>query len=125
MILVVAAIAGLFIHENMGTFAGPQYFRLDLLMVEVMAWNVRLYDLLLLCAFLGFVGGMGAMVKPYLNLRRKLTAERAARAEKSVFAAAAALESVSAEEVSGPQATGKEPEAGAPRPETLESNPAE
>ncbi len=88
LVLIVVTIIGLFIQQNMGTFAGPQYFRLNLFRTEVLAWNVRFYDLLLVCAFLGFIGGIALMLKPFLKLRRELTAERAARAERTVLSAA-------------------------------------
>jgi uncharacterized integral membrane protein len=83
-ILLVIVIIWLFIKQNMPTFVSPQPFQLDIYIAAPSSWTLNLYALLFLSALFGFVLGFGIMLKSYLNIRRTLKSERAAREEETI-----------------------------------------
>ena len=72
--LIIAAIIGLFIYQNLGTFKSDLPFSLDL--IEQLKWTHRLYTIIAISAGLGLVLGILLMLKPYLKIRRTLAGER-------------------------------------------------
>lgn len=88
-ILLVIVIVWLFIKQNMPTFVSPQPFQLNLYIADPSSWTLSLYTLLFLSAFFGFLLGFGVILKSYLNIRRILKSERAAREEKTAQETAA------------------------------------
>ena len=78
--LVILVIV-MFFKQNIPTFVKLQDFSLNLYVAETVQWNLKLYVLLLIAAFIGFVLGFGIMLKFYLNTRRLLAYERMTREE--------------------------------------------
>ncbi len=73
---LLAAIVGLFIYQNLGTFNSLIPFSLDLYIHEAFPWSHHLYTIIGVGAALGFLLGLMLMLKPYLRLRRMLFEER-------------------------------------------------
>lgn len=73
---LVLGLVGLFFYENAAVFQSPVSFTLDLYIREQVVWTHPLYGVLLFALLLGFLAGMGALLKPFLQMRRALGHER-------------------------------------------------
>lgn len=74
--LLLLAILGLFVHQNLSTFTNLLPFTLDLHINESFGWSLRVYTVMGIAALLGFIFGLGVMLKPYVRIRRALADER-------------------------------------------------
>jgi hypothetical protein len=72
--LIILAIIGLFIYQNLATFKSDLTFSMDL--IERLEWKHHLYTIIVISAGLGLVLGILLMLKPYLKIRRILAGER-------------------------------------------------
>lgn len=69
---LLLAIVGLFVYQNLLTFNGLLPFVLDFYIHEAFTWFHRLYTVIGMAAFLGFLLGLLVILKPYLKMRRML-----------------------------------------------------
>jgi hypothetical protein len=79
LIILILAVIGLFIWQNLAVFKTTLPFTFDLYFRDQMAWTHNLYTLLLFVGTLGFLLGIFLMLKPYFNVRRLLAQERQQR----------------------------------------------
>jgi|WetSurMetagenome_2_1015567.scaffolds.fasta_scaffold06930_4 uncharacterized integral membrane protein len=82
---MMLGLIGLFFYENASVFRTDVSFNLDLYIREQVTWTHPLYVVLLLAVLLGFLAGVGVMLKPFLQMRRMLGQER--QAKESALAA--------------------------------------
>ena len=73
--LIILCLIGLFIYQNMETWRKLINFRLDLYLLKTDS-NLQLYMIILLSSVVGFIVGLGAMMKPYFKTRRLLKDKR-------------------------------------------------
>jgi len=79
---LVAAIALLFIMQNLAGFKTRIPFSLNLYIVrEPMGWEHSVYGLMLISATVGFVVGAMLLLRPYLHARRLLAERRTDKTE--------------------------------------------
>jgi uncharacterized integral membrane protein len=76
--LIILAVIGLFIYQNMETWRKLIDFRLDLYLLKTTT-QIQLYIIILLSAVVGFIVGLGAMLKPFFKTRQLLKRERVER----------------------------------------------
>jgi hypothetical protein len=69
---LLLAIVGLFVYQNLPTFNGLLPFSLDFHIHAAFTWSHRVYTVIGMAAFLGFLLGLVVMLKPYLKMRRML-----------------------------------------------------
>jgi uncharacterized membrane protein YciS (DUF1049 family) len=74
-IVLLLAIVGISIYQNLATFDAPSQFGLDLHFQEF-SWSPHLYTIIGIAALLGFILGILLMLKPHVKTRRLLAAER-------------------------------------------------
>jgi uncharacterized membrane protein YciS (DUF1049 family) len=74
-IVLLLAIVGISIYQNLATFDAPSKFGLDLHFQEF-SWSPHLYTIIGIAALLGFILGILLMLKPHVKTRRLLAAER-------------------------------------------------
>ena len=72
---LVLGLIGLFFYENATVFKTNLPFTLDLYIREQVNWTHPLYTVLVFAVLVGFVAGIGALLKPYLRMRRMLAQE--------------------------------------------------
>lgn len=68
--LLLLALIGLFVQQNLTTFRTVLPFSLNLYLREQVEWTHQLATLLGISGFLGFLIGVGLMLGPYRKLRR-------------------------------------------------------
>lgn len=78
--LVVLALIALFVWQNMETWMKPASFKLNLYLGQT-EWSLELYVIMFLSAFVGFILGALALMKPYVKTRRLLVRERQEKKE--------------------------------------------
>ena len=75
--IIILALAGVFIYENILTLTQELSFKLDLYFLKTPPDQLlKLYYVILISAFAGFIIGLGFMLKPYFKTRRQLKRER-------------------------------------------------
>jgi uncharacterized integral membrane protein len=83
---MMLGLVGLFFYENAAVFRTELTFILDLYIREQVNWTHPLYVVIAFSAFVGFLAGVGVMLKPFLQMRRTLGEERQAK-ERALAAA--------------------------------------
>jgi hypothetical protein len=79
--LVILGLIGAFIYQNIPTFYAEQPFQLNLYFGHPLVWTHSIFSLLAISAAVGFVIGILLLLKPYLNMRKKLAQERQEKQE--------------------------------------------
>lgn len=88
---LMLGLIGLFVYENATVLKTPLPFTLDLYIREQVDWAHPLYTVLVLAMLVGFLAGVGVMLKPYLHLRRMLGHERQEKEKTSELTRVPAL----------------------------------
>ncbi|MHC1744328.1 MAG: hypothetical protein AB9873_15025 [Syntrophobacteraceae bacterium] len=88
---LMLGLIGLFFYENATVFQTSVPFNLDLYIREQVNWTHPLYVVLLLAVFVGFLAGIGVMLRPYLRMRRMLGHERQEKESASTVTRVPAL----------------------------------
>jgi uncharacterized integral membrane protein len=103
--LIILCLIGLFIYQNMETWRKLIDFRLDLYLLKTDS-QLQVYMIILLSAVLGFIVGLGSMIKPYFKTRRLLKSERSEKKQAGAEPTTEQAESHS--ETSAPASTGEQ-----------------
>jgi len=94
--LIILCLIGLFIYQNMETWRQLLKFKLNLYFFQTDPANppdLELYTIIMLSAAVGFIVGLGAMMKPYFKTRRLLKRERSEKKQAEEERAAGQAES--------------------------------
>jgi len=79
--LIIIALIGWFIIDNMTAWTSPVAFKFELPLLGKSAGSLQVYLIMLLSAIAGFAVGALMLLKPYLGARRKLALERKEKKE--------------------------------------------
>jgi hypothetical protein len=86
IILIILGLIAAFAWQNLPTFNAEQPFQLSLYFGQPIKWTHSVLSLVGIAAILGFVVGVLVMLKPFLNLRKKVAQERQDKPEQEVKA---------------------------------------
>lgn len=82
---LMLGLIGLFFYENATVFKTSLPFTLDLYIREQVNWTHPLYTVLVFAVLVGFLTGIGVMLKPYLHMRRMLAQEHQEKEKPSAL----------------------------------------
>jgi uncharacterized integral membrane protein len=75
--LIILALIGLFVYQNMETWKQLVNFKLNLYFnAQQDTAGIQLYMVILLSAFVGLIIGLSLLLKPHFKTRRNLKRER-------------------------------------------------
>jgi len=85
--LIILGLIALFIGQNMPAWTGHIPFKFEIPLLGKAVWEISLHVVMLVSAFLGFIVGACAVLKPYIGIRKTLARERQGKPDTAPEAA--------------------------------------